>query len=88
MRKTEKLDIRKYGTYRMFLGSTIGRNASAGVVQLVSARLEMDTFVGKVTAGVGGHGLSETDGFLNVPISENTAGNVRISADIRCISEL
>ncbi len=73
LRNPAMFDLQRVEVMKGPQGTAFGRNASAGVVHLVSSRPEIGGLGGKVTVGAGSHGLFETDGFLNVPISENAA---------------
>lgn len=59
-------------------GSLYGRNAVAGAINLISARPNPDEYFGKVEFGVGSFGLREAQGYVNVPLNDQSA--VRLSA--------
>jgi len=61
-------------------GTAFGRNASAGLVHMVTNRPSFD-FEARVTAGAGSHELGETDGFVNIPLSDTVATRIAYNFD-------
>jgi iron complex outermembrane recepter protein len=53
-------------------GTLFGRNASAGVINIV-ANKPVDTFEGFVKSRIGNYGLLRTEGMLNVPVTDTIA---------------
>jgi iron complex outermembrane recepter protein len=72
MKNLSMYDIERVEVLNGPQGTSFGRNAVAGLVQIVTKR-PTDTFEGKVTTGIGNYGLAETNGFVNVPVSSALA---------------
>src|ERR1700704_2820891 len=72
MKNLSMYDIERVEVLNGPQGTSFGRNAVAGLVQIVTKR-PTDTFEGKVTTGIGNYGLAETNGFVNVPVSSTLA---------------
>lgn len=62
-------------------GTAFGRNASAGLVHMVTNRPSFDGFEARITAGAGSHELGETDGFVNIPLSDTLATRIAYNFD-------
>ncbi|GEQ98535.1 TonB-dependent receptor [Iodidimonas gelatinilytica] len=73
-------DMQRVEVLRGPQGTSFGRNASAGLVHLVTQRPTFD-FSGRISAGAGSHERYETDGYINVPLSEKLAARVAYNFD-------
>jgi len=73
-------DMERVEVLRGPQGTAFGRNASAGLVHLVTRRPSFD-FEAEVTAGAGSHELAETNGFVNVPLSDTLATRIAYNFD-------
>lgn len=58
-------------------GTLFGRNASAGVINIV-ANKPIDEFEGFVKSRIGNYGLLRGEGMLNVPITDNIAARANL----------
>jgi iron complex outermembrane receptor protein len=54
-------------------GTLYGRNSTAGAINIISAKPEMDAFSGELTAGYGNFSAYTVDAALNIPISSTFA---------------
>lgn len=70
-------DLERVEVLRGPQGTSFGRNASAGLVNIISKRPTAE-FEAGVTAGAGTFGLLEFDAFVSGPISENTTGRLAV----------
>ena len=61
-------------------GTLYGRNSTAGAINIISARPSLDGFAANVSAGYGNYGTFETDGMLNLPVTDTLA--VRVAGKI------
>jgi len=73
-------DMQRVEVLRGPQGTSFGRNASAGLVHLVTNRPTFD-FDARLTAGGGSHGRFETDGFVNLPLGDTVAARVAYNFD-------
>lgn len=73
-------DMQRVEVLRGPQGTSFGRNASAGLVHLVTQRPTFD-LDGRVTIGAGSHERFETDGFVNAPLSDKLAARVAYNFD-------
>ncbi|GAK34445.1 ferripyoverdine receptor [alpha proteobacterium Q-1] len=73
-------DMQRVEVLRGPQGTSFGRNASAGLVHLVSQRPTFD-LSGRLTVGAGSHERYETDGYINVPLSEKIAARIAYNFD-------
>ena len=80
MKNPAMFDVQRVEVLRGPQGTSFGRNASAGLVHILSRRPTQE-FSGRVTAGGGGFGRYETDGFLNVPLSQILAARLAFNID-------
>lgn len=58
-------------------GTLFGRNASAGVINIV-ANKPVDEFEGFVKSRIGNYGLFRAEGMLNVPVTDNIAARANL----------
>ncbi len=68
-------DVERVEVLRGPQGTSFGRNASAGLVHIISKRPTAE-FEAGTTAGVGSHGLLEFDAFVSGPVSESVNGRL------------
>lgn len=54
-------------------GTLYGRNSTAGAINIVTARPELDVFDARLAASFGNYRLADLDGFVNVPVNESLA---------------
>ncbi len=70
---TRMFDIERVEVLRGPQGTLYGRNATAGVVNLVSRAPQLNKFGGEAEVSVGNFGLRQVQGVVNVPLGEQTA---------------
>ena len=58
-------------------GTLFGRNASAGVINIV-ANKPVDVFEGFVKSRIGNYGLLRAEVMLNVPVTDNIAARANL----------
>ena len=66
-------DVERVEVLRGPQGTLYGRNATAGVVNLVSRAPQLKKFGAEVDLSVGNFGLRQVQGVLNLPLGEQTA---------------
>ncbi len=71
--ETEYFDLERIEVLRGPQGTLFGRNATSGVVNVVTARPVLGEFQGEVEAEYGNYDAYEIRGMLNVPIGDNLA---------------
>jgi iron complex outermembrane receptor protein len=64
-------------------GTLYGRNATAGIINILSAKPTMDDFYGSVEGTVGDYGKIQTTGVVNVPLSDSAALRAAVNIDKR-----
>ncbi|UAB79641.1 TonB-dependent receptor [Erythrobacter sp. SCSIO 43205] len=69
---SEFVDIERVEVLRGPQGTLFGRNTSAGALNIVTKRPELDTFGGFVNAGYGNFDEISLQGAINVPLVEDT----------------
>ena len=74
-------DIARVEVARGPQGTVQGRNATAGSVNFYTNQPSLDSVSGKLTVGLGEHGLVKTDGFLNVPLGPKAALRAAFATD-------
>jgi iron complex outermembrane receptor protein len=75
--RTAFFDVTRVEVLRGPQGTLYGRNATAGAVNVISAKPE-DTLGGKFSVEIGNHDLRRTDGVINVPVNDLLA--LRVAA--------
>ncbi len=70
----EYLDVERVEVLRGPQGTLYGRNATAGVINLVTAKPDLDQFEGRVKGEVGNYDARRMSGFVNLPILEDVLG--------------
>ena len=66
-------DVDRVEVLRGPQGTLYGRNATAGVVNLVSRAPQLNRFGGEADLSIGNFGLRQVQGVLNLPLGEHTA---------------
>ncbi len=69
----EYLDIERVEVLRGPQGTLYGRNATAGVINVISAKPEMGLWAAEVKAEVGSYNARRYRGHANIPLDENVA---------------
>ena len=64
------LDMQRIEVLRGPQGTLFGRNSTGGVINLITARPDLDEFYGNVKVQYGSDNLKNLDVMLNVPISD------------------
>lgn len=64
-------------------GTLYGRNATAGLINIISAKPTIDEIYGSLDGGVGNYGSRQATAMVNVPISESAAIRAAINLDKR-----
>ena len=80
MKNPAMFDIARVEVLRGPQGTSFGRNASAGLVHIISQRPSQE-FSGRITAGAGSHGLFEADGYINGALSETLSARLAFNVD-------
>lgn len=80
MKNPEIFDVARIEVLRGPQGTSFGRNASAGLVHIVTSRPTREFEYG-LTAEAGSHGLYATDGFVSGPLSDTMAGRLAFNFD-------
>src|SRR5690606_1905045 len=70
----EYLDSERVEVLRGPQGTLYGRNATSGVVNMVTAKPDLDTFEGSVKLEVGNYDARRASAFVNVPLIEDVIG--------------
>jgi outer membrane receptor protein involved in Fe transport len=68
--ETEYFDLERIEVLRGPQGTLYGRNATSGVVNMITARPQLGTFAASATAEIGNHDSRRLTGMLNVPIAD------------------
>lgn len=77
MKSAEFFDVERVETLRGPQGTSFGRNATGGLVHIISRRPTHENG-GSLSASVGNHGHWEVDGVLNGSLTESTAGRLAV----------
>ncbi len=80
MKNPAFFDMERVEVLRGPQGTAFGRNASSGLVHLVTAK-PSDEFGGGLTMDMGSHGLFGVEAFVTGAISDTTAGRLAINVD-------
>ena len=59
-------------------GTLYGRNSTAGALNIVTAKPDMDEFGARLSAGAANYDTLELEGMLNTPVSDNAALRVAV----------
>jgi iron complex outermembrane receptor protein len=70
---TRMFDVERVEVLRGPQGTLYGRNATAGVVNLVSRAPRLGKFMGEADLSIGNFGLRQVQGAINLPLGEQTA---------------
>lgn len=77
----EFFDLERVEVLRGPQGTLYGRNATGGVINLISAKPQLARFEGNIKAEVGNHNSRRIVGMLNVPIADDVLG-VRVAGSM------
>ena len=80
MKNPAFFDMSRVEVLRGPQGTAFGRNASSGLVHLITARPE-DNFAAGVTVDMGSHGLLNTDAFVTGALSDTVSGRLAVNMD-------
>ncbi len=80
MKNPAMFDVQRVEVLRGPQGTAFGRNASAGLVHIVTKRPTKD-FEAGITAGAGSHGLIETNGYISGPVTETLSARLAYNFD-------
>jgi outer membrane receptor protein involved in Fe transport len=69
----EFYDLQRVEVLRGPQGTLYGRNATAGVVNLISQKAKLGTYEAKLSADVANYGSSRVEGMINIPLAEDVA---------------
>jgi iron complex outermembrane receptor protein len=70
----EYFDVERVEVLRGPQGTLYGRNATAGVVNVISAKAKLDKFEGSIKAEVGNYNSRRLVGMLNIPLVDGVLG--------------
>jgi len=70
---TRMFDVERVEVLRGPQGTLYGRNATAGVANLVSRAPQLGKFMGEADLSIGNFGLKQVQGAINLPLGEQTA---------------
>lgn len=71
-------DLERIEALRGPQGTLYGRNSTAGAINIISARPDLDAFAGRAAAGYGNYSSADVEGMVNLPVSSDFA--IRLSA--------
>ncbi|TAK56409.1 MAG: TonB-dependent receptor [Gammaproteobacteria bacterium] len=77
LKSVESFDVSRVEVLRGPQGTSFGRNATGGLVHIISNRPTSD-FEGSLQLGAGNYGLWEVDGMLNGAFSDRAAGRLAV----------
>ena len=80
MKNAAFFDVERVEILRGPQGTAFGRNASAGLVHIITKRPKQE-FEASITVGAGSHGSYKVEGFVSGAVSENVAGRVAVHFD-------
>ena len=69
----EFYDLQRVEVLRGPQGTLYGRNATAGVVNLISQKAKLDTYEAKLSADVGNYSSHRLEGMVNIPLANDVA---------------
>ena len=73
------LDMTRIEVLRGPQGTLFGRNATGGVVNMITARPDMDEFYGNADVRVGTDGEKQLEMIMNIPIADSLAARIAFS---------
>jgi iron complex outermembrane receptor protein len=79
----EYLDIERVEVLRGPQGTLYGRNATAGVINVISAKPELGVYEGELKLETGNYGAKRLRGYYNLPIGENFALRAAYGSTVR-----
>ncbi|MEO0721519.1 MAG: TonB-dependent receptor plug domain-containing protein, partial [Pseudomonadota bacterium] len=71
--EAEFYDVERVETLRGPQGTLYGRNATGGVVNVISAKPVLEEWQGNIKGTVGNYGTAKVKGMVNVPVGETLA---------------
>ena len=80
MKNPAMFDIARVEVLRGPQGTSFGRNASAGLVHIITQRPSQEAS-GRISVGAGSHELFEADGYLNGALSETISARLAFNFD-------
>lgn len=80
MKNPAMFDIARVEVLRGPQGTSFGRNASAGLVHIITQRPSQETS-GRISVGAGSHELIEADGYINGALSETISARLAFNFD-------
>jgi iron complex outermembrane receptor protein len=69
----EYFDVERLEVLRGPQGTLYGRNATAGVVNMIPKKPQLSKFTGEIQGEVGNYGTQRLRGFINIPIGDTLA---------------
>lgn len=81
---TEYFDLERVEILRGPQGTLFGRNATGGVLNMITAKADPDGFAGNVDVSVGNYNHTKIKGMLNIPLGDNLAvrvAGIRLNRD-------
>ena len=76
-------DVERVEVLRGPQGTLYGRNSTAGVVNVITNKPDLDGFSGLADVAAGDYGLLQFNGVLNVPLSERAGARVAVMSNDR-----
>ena len=76
-------DVERVEVLRGPQGTLYGRNSTAGVVNVITNKPDLDGFSGLADVAVGDYGLLQFNGVLNVPLSDRAGARVAVMSNDR-----
>lgn len=71
--ETGFLDVERVEVLRGPQGTTYGRNTTGGVINMITAKPQLDEFSGAIEASLGSYSETEARGHINVPLGDGAA---------------
>jgi outer membrane receptor protein involved in Fe transport len=71
--ESEFYDVQRVEVLRGPQGTLYGRNSSAGVLNIITAKPELEEWTGRLEGTFGNYNTYKTNGFLNVPLGDSAA---------------
>ena len=79
----EYLDIERVEVLRGPQGTLYGRNATAGVINVISAKPELGVYEGEIKIETGNYGAQRLRGYYNFPVGEDVALRAAYGSTVR-----
>lgn len=71
--EAEFFDVNRVEVLRGPQGTLYGRNSSAGVLNLVTAKPELEEYTGRIEGTYGNYNTYKSTGFINIPVGDSFA---------------